>query len=54
MPARLRGLETALKSAAEKELDADTEERLADTYEERKPKELELAKANPPGGDERD
>ena len=40
--------------AAEKELDTATEERLADTYEERKPKELELAKANPPGGDERD
>ncbi|WP_375250963.1 hemerythrin domain-containing protein [Sphingomonas sp.] len=40
--------------AAAKELDDETEERLADTYEERKPKELEIAKDNPPGGDDRD
>lgn len=40
--------------AAAKELDDATEERLADTYEERKPEELELAKDNPPGGDDRE
>lgn len=40
--------------AAAKELDAATEEKLADTYEERKPEELELAKENPPGGDGRE
>ncbi|WP_203308566.1 hemerythrin domain-containing protein [Sphingomonas beigongshangi] len=40
--------------AAEKGLDDATEERLADVYEERKPEELKLAKANPPGGDDRD
>ena len=40
--------------AAEKGLDDATEERLADIYEERKPEELKLAKANPPGGDDRD
>lgn len=40
--------------AAEKELDSATEERLAETYEERKPEELELARDNPPGGDERE
>jgi hypothetical protein len=40
--------------AAADELDDATEERLADTYEARKPEELKLAKANPPGGDERE
>jgi hypothetical protein len=40
--------------AAAKELDDATEARLAETYEERKPAELEIAKANPPGGDDRD
>lgn len=40
--------------AAAQELDDATEERLADTYEARKPEELELAKENPPGGDERE
>ncbi|MFK3889971.1 hemerythrin domain-containing protein [Sphingomonas sp. NPDC079357] len=40
--------------AAEEKLDDATEERLADTYEERKPAELELARDNPPGGDERE
>lgn len=40
--------------AASKELDDKTEDELAEVYEERKPKELELAKANPPGGDERE
>lgn len=40
--------------AAAKELDDATEERLAAVYEERKPEELELAKDNPPGGDERE
>ena len=40
--------------AAAKELDDATEERLAGTYEQRKPEELELAKDNPPGGDERE
>ncbi|VVS98647.1 Hemerythrin [Sphingomonas sp. EC-HK361] len=40
--------------AAAKELDAETEIEMAETYEERKPEELKLAKANPPGGDERD
>jgi hemerythrin superfamily protein len=40
--------------AASKELDADTEARLAKVYEERKPEELELAQDNPPGSDERE
>ena len=40
--------------AAAKELPAVTEERLAATYEARKPEELKIAKANPPGGDERE
>ncbi|MGR6328884.1 hemerythrin domain-containing protein [Sphingomonas sp. XXL09] len=40
--------------AAEEKLDDATEDRLAEVYEERKPEELKLAKANPPGGDERD
>lgn len=40
--------------AADKELDAETERKLAAVYEERKPKELELAKAAPAGGDERE
>ncbi|WP_374294746.1 hemerythrin domain-containing protein [Sphingomonas sp.] len=40
--------------AAEKELDDATEEKLAEIYEDRKPKELEEAKANPPGGDDRE
>ncbi|KQT31803.1 hemerythrin [Sphingomonas sp. Leaf412] len=40
--------------AADKELDAETEAKLAKVYEERKPEELKLAKANPPGGDERE
>jgi iron-sulfur cluster repair protein YtfE (RIC family) len=40
--------------AAAKGLDADTEERLAEVYEDRKPKEMAVAKANPPGGDERE
>ncbi len=40
--------------AAEAKLDTATEERLAATYEERKPAEPELARANPPGGDDRD
>lgn len=40
--------------AAAKELDAATEERMADVYEQRKPEELDLARDHPPGGDERD
>ena len=40
--------------AAEKELDDATEKEMAATYEERKPAELELARDNPPGSDERD
>lgn len=40
--------------AAEKELDDATEQKLGQIYEDRKPKELEEAKANPPGGDERE
>ncbi|MDR6787120.1 hypothetical protein J2Y58_000458 [Sphingomonas sp. BE138] len=40
--------------AAEEKLGDATGERLAETYEERKPAELELARANPPGSDERD
>lgn len=40
--------------AAAKELDDATEEKMADTYETRKPEELELARDNPPGGDERE
>lgn len=40
--------------AAAKELSAETEERLAEIYETRKPLESAEAKANPPGGDERE
>jgi hypothetical protein len=40
--------------AAAEELDDATEDELATIYEERKPEELEIAKDNPPGGDERD
>lgn len=40
--------------AASKELDAETEDRLAEVYEDRKPEELKLAKANPPGKDSRE
>lgn len=40
--------------AAEKELDDATEQKLGQIYEDRKPKELEEAKANPRGGDERE
>ena len=40
--------------AADAALDDTVEAKMADTYEERKPKELELARDNPPGGDERD
>lgn len=40
--------------AAEAELDNKVEARIAATYEERKPKELEIARENPPGDDERD
>lgn len=40
--------------AADAELDDSVEEEMAATYEERKPAELELARDNPPGGDERD
>ncbi|CAN5343346.1 hypothetical protein BH10PSE15_BH10PSE15_07630 [soil metagenome] len=40
--------------AATKELSAETEQRLADVYEERKPLETADAKDNPPGGDERE
>jgi hemerythrin superfamily protein len=40
--------------AAARKLDDATEERMAEVYEERKPEELELARANPPGGDDRD
>ncbi len=40
--------------AADKVLDKDVEAKMAATYEERKPEELELARDNPPGGDERD
>lgn len=40
--------------AAAKELDDATEERLAEVYEERKPEELERAKAEPPESDDRD
>lgn len=40
--------------AADARLDDATEEKIAATYEERKPQELELARDNPPGGDERD
>ncbi|QNE31699.1 hemerythrin domain-containing protein [Sphingomonas sp. NBWT7] len=40
--------------AADAVLDDKVEAEMADTYEERKPKELELARDNPPGGDERD
>ncbi len=40
--------------AADATLDDATEARLAETYEERKPAELEIARANPPGGDERE
>lgn len=40
--------------AADQELDDATEARMADTYEERKPAELEIARDHPPGSDERD
>jgi len=40
--------------AAAEELDDRTEAELATIYEERKPEELEIARDNPPGGDERD
>jgi hypothetical protein len=40
--------------AAAEELDEATEAKLAEVYEERKPEELELAKDNPPGSDERE
>ncbi|MFV0623925.1 hemerythrin domain-containing protein [Sphingomonas sp. ac-8] len=40
--------------AAAEELDDVTEEKLADVYEDRKPKELKEAKNNPPGSDERE
>jgi hemerythrin superfamily protein len=40
--------------AASEELDEATEAKLAEVYEERKPEELELAKDNPPGSDERE
>ncbi len=40
--------------AADAEIDDDTEAKMAATYEERKPKEMELARDNPPGSDERD
>lgn len=40
--------------AADAELDDATETKLAETYAERKPAELELARDNPPGSDERD
>ena len=40
--------------AAAEELDDATEEKLADIYEDRKPKELEEARDNPPGSDERE
>lgn len=40
--------------AADEELDDATEAKMAATYEERKPKELEIARDNPPGGDERE
>ena len=40
--------------AAAEELTDDEEAKLADVFEERKPKELERAEAEPAGGDERD
>ena len=40
--------------AATKKLDDATEAELATIYEERKPAELEIAKDNPPGSDERE
>ena len=40
--------------AAAKKLDNATEEKLAEVFEERKPKELELAKEAPAGADERE
>lgn len=40
--------------AADAELGDEVEAQMAATYEERKPKELELARDNPPGGDERE
>ncbi|MFL0414280.1 hemerythrin domain-containing protein [uncultured Sphingomonas sp.] len=40
--------------AADEELDDATEKKMAATYEERKPKELEIARDNPPGSDERE
>ena len=40
--------------AADEQLGDEVEAKMAATYEERKPKELELARDNPPGGDERE
>ena len=40
--------------AADEELGDEVEAKMAATYEERKPKELELARDNPPGSDERE
>ncbi|WBH16956.1 hemerythrin domain-containing protein [Sphingomonas radiodurans] len=40
--------------AADEALGDDVEAQMAATYEERKPAELELARDNPPGGDERE
>lgn len=40
--------------AADEKLDDATETRLAETYEERKPAEMDIARKNPPGGDERE
>ncbi|MDO7844716.1 hemerythrin domain-containing protein [Sphingomonas immobilis] len=40
--------------AAAKELDTATEDKLAEVYEDRKPKETAEAKVNPPSADERE
>lgn len=40
--------------AADQELDDATEAKMAETYQERKPAELEIARDHPPGSDERD
>jgi hypothetical protein len=40
--------------AADAALDDEVEAKMAETYEERKPEELELARDNPPGGEERE
>lgn len=40
--------------AADQELDDATEDKMASTYKERKPAELEHARDHPPGSDERD